>query len=137
MAVLPVTAQQAYVSVQAYLGLPDYTHQTVIDFVSQTTFTANAPLITTVTVPANTTDQSVNLATTFPGITAVLFLSVADVTNPGQPFSITTTSGSGRIQIAASSCAAYLTNSITPPTLFLTNPSVTTASVIYIGILTN
>lgn len=123
---------------QAFLGSPDFQHQTVANFQSNETFTAAAVANTIVSVPANTTDQAVNLATLFPALTATSFIVVQDVTaTPGQPFSVTTVSGSGRIAIAGGGFLAWTQNGGAPPTLYLTNPSTTTASDIQISVMSN
>jgi hypothetical protein len=124
---LAAASQYAYVSLQTYLGAPDYSHQTLIDYVSPTTFTAAAADSLTVTVPPSTTDQTANLATLFPGLQAALFVAIIDITVPGQTFSVTTVSGGGRVAVAGSSWFAYMPNTTTLPTLYLTNPNTTTA----------
>jgi len=136
MTTLPVTAQQAYISLRANLGYPDYTNQPLINFVSSTTFTAAALAINEVTVSANTTDQAVNLSTLFPALSNLLFVMFIDITTPGQPFSITSVSGSGRLSVAANSFYAYMPNTSSGPTLYLTNAN-STSSLIQIAVLSN
>lgn len=137
MSTLSVAAQQFYISLQAYLGLPDYSHQTIIDYVAPSTLTAAVQGGTIITVPTSTTDQAVNLATYNPAVSACLFISIQDVTNPGQPFSFGTATGTGRIQVPASGFVALMVNGTSLPTIYLTNPSASVASEILVSIASN
>jgi hypothetical protein len=137
---LSAIGQQCYISLQAYLGYPDYSHVTAIDYssaASNPTLTAAAQSSTPVSVAANTTDQSFNLATLFPALTGLVFISLVDITGTPQPFSFGTAAGTGRQSVAAGAWAAWMPNGGAPPTIFLTNPSTTTASNILISVLSN
>ena len=136
MSLLPGAPQSAYIALEAYLGYPDYSHQTVIDYVSPTTLQGIVQAGYPAIVPPNTTDQAGNLASLFPELAYLLFLVVMDATTPGQPFSFTTVAGSGRLSVAASSFFSYMPNGGTPPTLYLTNPN-NTEALIQIGIISN
>jgi hypothetical protein len=133
-ATLAGTAQPTYISLQAYLGPSDYAHQTVIDYVSPQTQTATVANMVTISVPASTSYQAVNLATLFPSLTSCVFLSAVDVTSPGQGFSISTVNGSGNITVAPGAWFAYMPNSGAPPTVYLTNTS-TTAALVQISVM--
>jgi hypothetical protein len=141
MANLPGTSQQLYYSLQAYLGPPDYTHQTIIDIVSPTTFSAIIAQITNYEIAASTSYQSVNLSTIFPAVSNAIFLVVCDVTSPNQTFGISTVNGSGSITIAAITGTyggfwCCTPNGGTLPTLYMSNPN-STPGLLQIGVFSN
>lgn len=139
MATLPASPQQAYISLQAYLGAPDYSHETVIDFNSASTF----PNLTAAVMEAydyllvnGASYTAVNLATQFPAISNAVFIAVMDVTVPGQTFGISTASASGLVTIAPSCWWSFMPNGGALPTIYLTNTNAT-SGLIRIAALSN
>jgi hypothetical protein len=137
MANLAGTAQQVYISLQCYLGPPDYTHETLIDYVSPTTLTGIVPQTMPYILAPSASYTSVILATWFPAVANAIFLCILDQTVPGQPFGVSTSSATGSVQIAASSFWTYMPNGGTLPTVYLSNPSGSTASLLQIMCLSN
>ena len=130
---MSLATQPLAVYIEAFLGAPDYSHQTLITFTSASTATAAVQQSTLLTVNANTTDLSFNLASYFPGISNCQFVVIQDVTNPGQPFSVGSNAG-GRFSVQASSPMCWMQNGGNPPIIYLTNPSSTTASSILVSV---
>lgn len=125
MANLPGTAQQAYISLQAYLGSSDFAHQTLIDLVTPTTLTSIAQAQAPLTVLAAASYTAFNLASYFPAVINSLFIAVFDQTVPTQTFGISTVNGSGSQTIAPGLFWAYCPNGGAPPTIYLSNVNAT------------
>jgi hypothetical protein len=106
------------VYMQAFLGEPDYSHQTGINFVAPSTLQGGALFTTAIEIPAGG-NAGANLQSLFPGATNVQFVALMDITNPGQAFTI-----NGLIPVAAGSPIAWVQNGGAPPNLTLTNPGV-------------
>jgi hypothetical protein len=123
MSDLPVAAQQAYISIQAYLGPPDYSHITAIDYVSPTIQTAAVMDALEISIPGSTSYQAVALGTLLAALSAGVFLSLSDITSPNQSFGVSTVNGSGGVTIAPGGFWAYMPNGGAFPTLYLSNPN--------------
>lgn len=115
------TALPLYIAIQAFLGQPDFTHQSIIEYVAQSTQTGSVLNSTTVTIPAGS-GLSVNLSQVFPAISNCQFIVIQDITATGQPFSVGFSAGA-LVAVAASSPFCWVANGGVPPTLYLTNPN--------------
>lgn len=113
--------QPLAVFLQAFLGQPDFTHQSMINYTSPTTGTAGFIETYTANIPTGGGIVPVNLATLFPAATNVQFLAIVDITNPGQPFNFGINNNSPLVAIPASGFAAWMQNGGAPPTIYLSN----------------
>ena len=116
-----------YIGLEAWVGQPDITHETALNFLSPATLTAQAVYKTIINLPALTVNQLLNLAALFPAATACKFIALIDVTTIGQTFSVGTAPGAAT-PVKASSPFLWMPNENAPPNLYLSNPSATLAS---------
>jgi hypothetical protein len=131
-----VAAQQAVISLRSYFAPQGPTQQAILNSTTPDSFTADAAEVHTVSVPPSTTDQSFDLATLFPTMTAPVFCGIVDVSNPGIGFKITTVSGSGRVGVAPNFWWAYMGDGTTAlPTVYISNASSTQTLYLSIGAL--
>lgn len=138
MANINATLQQAYIALQAFLGSPDFSHQTAVNFVNPSTQQAAVLDSGTIDIPIATVDQATNLATMFPACQNCAFIIIQDITpSPGQPFNFTTVAGSGRLAVAANGFIAYTVNGGAPPTIYLSNPSASAVSAIKVWVMSS
>lgn len=120
---------------QCFLGEPTFAHETVVNYQNADTDTGAVVQDVLINVPVSTTDQQVVLATYFPNISNCRFIVVQDLTNPGQQFSFATDAGSNRVPVQAGAFVAWVQDGGAPKSLYLTNPSATTASDILISVV--
>lgn len=73
-----------------------------------------------VTLPANTNNTSVNLATLFPGISSARSISIRDISNPGRGVSFGMANGGARFPWPAG-FAMMMTLTGTLPTIYFDN----------------
>lgn len=121
-------AQALYVALQASLGTIDWSHQTIIN-AAPAGMTAGSVGAIPVSIPALTTNQLVNLATLFPGLTNVQFISIQDITATPQVFSVGV-GGAANVAIPASGFMAWTQNGGAPPTIQLSNALATAGNVL-------
>jgi hypothetical protein len=138
MANINATLQQAYVALQAFLGSPDFSHQTAANFVTPQTQQAAVLDSGTIDIPVSTVDQATNLATMFPACQNCSFIMIQDITPaPGQPFNFTTVAGGVRLAVLANGFVAWMVNGGVPPTIYLSNPSPTSISAIKVFVMSS
>ena len=94
-------ANQIEINAQVSYGLGWQANTNLLNYIEPGTTTALFANSTTVFIPPNTIDQQINLATLFPNINTAVLWGVADISNPGQPFSLGMAAGGARYAIAA------------------------------------
>ena len=106
--------------IQAFLGEPDFSHDTAINYKTADTATGAVVQTLLVNVSAGATDFEVDLDDFFPAIDNCQFVAIQDVTNPTQAFSFATQPG-GRKAIQAGAPVCWLQNGSTPGKIYLSN----------------
>jgi hypothetical protein len=134
MTTLPVTAQQAVISLKAYLGTSPPNQQLSIFYLSADTLTGSIQNSQSIIVNASTTDQAVNLATLFPAALNPVIVQIVEVTTVPTGFSFTTVSGSGRQVISAGGFVCFMPSALS--TIYISNTA-TTEIVLTIGVISN
>jgi hypothetical protein len=134
MAVINVVPQQAVISLKAYLGPSPPNQQLSIFYLSADTLTGSIQNSYTVTVPAVTNYQAVNLATVFPGALNPVIFQIVEVTTVPTGFSFTTATGSGNQLIAPGGFVCWMGTTAT--TIYLSNTAAT-AVILTIGVISN
>lgn len=96
-------------------------------YVEPPTTLAAIQLINVVRVPALTTNQSINLATLFPALTAgsTVAISLRDVSGTPIPFTVSTAAADPGLPIRAGGFLAWAASSL--PTIYVDNPHATLA----------
>jgi len=124
--------------VQANWGYLDYTTTQIAAYQEPVTTTiAFAGIDPNVTVAASTSNQALNLSTTFPGLTSAQFLYIEEVTNPPTGFSIALSNGGAALTVAAGGFFAVRLGGGALPTVYLTNPNSTTSINLSVGVASN
>jgi hypothetical protein len=129
------TQQQITVQLLVALGLINQANDTLINYSAPSTVLASFSEKTIVLIPANTTGNQVNLATTFPGISTVLVRTIRDVTNPPQSINFSPNITGTRDTLAGGGVNINIT-AVAPGSVYFDNPN-STASYIEIGVLGN
>ncbi len=122
------TNQNVQISSQVALGLQSAYPQTILQYQEPSTTTAQFSGSTTVTIPASSTDNQINTATLFPGITSPICFGIEDVTDPGVAVSYGTSADDERINLAAGGFAVYRVAS-GMPTYYFDNATASDASI--------
>jgi hypothetical protein len=121
-----VIAQPAFIYLTAYLGPGDASKQLAIQYQSPSSLTGGVLTTIPQQVAAGATLVAFNLATLFdaPPVNP-LFIAIADITNPGVGFNISTVSGSGKISIGANGVYTIINPSsvLALPTVYIDNAS--------------
>lgn len=130
---MTATSVPLYIAVQAFLGQPDYTHETILNFISGTTLTGTKVYKTTVALADSTTDQQVNLATLFPNLTACKLLIVIEITSTPVAISIGFAAGASKA-LKAGYPFIFPLNGTAPGSLYLSNSSGGAAEVMVIAV---
>ena len=115
-------ANQIEINAQVAYGLGYQSNTVLMNYVEPGTTTALFNETVTVAVPANTTNYPINLATMFPNINSAILYGVADISNPGQQFSLGMDSSGARLTIAPGGFGMWRVNG-SAPTLYVDNPS--------------
>ncbi len=135
-----VISTQAVISLRSYLNPQGPTQQTILNFTSADGVTAAAGDVLTLSVPANTTGYEINLPVLFSAFTAPIFVSIADITNPGLGFLWYTTSGAGsgtKQSVGANNWLAWMANGSTALVpIYVDNTSSTSQLVLSVGVMT-
>ena len=137
MTTLNANSNPAYVALQAFLGVADESHDTAIDFETNSNFTGAAIAKQVISVPGSTSSESVSISTLFPNCPSPQFFAVYDLTpSPGQPFGVSL-DGTNFAHVAAGSFFSYVCDGTAlPSTIYLKNAN-TAASTIAIVCITN
>lgn len=106
--------QNVQISSQVAFGLQSAYPEILLQYQEPSTTTAQFSGATTITIPANTTDNTINTATLFSGITTPIVMGFVDVTNPGVSIGIGTAADDTRIEMAAGGFIIYRTASGMP-----------------------
>lgn len=123
--------------VTANVGYLDATTTQIAAYQEPTTTTVSYWLESEVNIPANTTNQSLNLATLLPSATAGVFLYLMENTNPPTGFSFSTTSAGTFLPINPGGYVSFRLGGGALPTVYLTNTNLTTSVNILIGVASN
>lgn len=113
------TALPLYIAIQAFLGQPDFTHQTVAEFIAQSTQTGSVVNSLTVNIPAGGSVVAA-LATLMSAISNTQFVIVQDVTSVPQAFNFGF-SAPASVPIAPAAPMCWVQNGGVPPTIYLSN----------------
>ena len=137
---LNANSNPAYIALQAFLGVADESHQTAVDFESNSTLTGAALVKQTIQLPGTMT-TSVSLATLFANCVAPQFFCAYDITpSPGQNFGVNNSGGSSLsnfFMVAPGSVWGYACDgNPLPATIYLYNPNATTG-VVQLACITN
>ena len=130
---MAIATQPLYISLQAFLGEPDYTHETILNFIAAATLTGSVVYKTTVAVPNSTTDQQVDMSALFPNLTACKMLVVIEVSSTPLAISVGLSAGT-RVALTAGYPMIFFPNAGTPPDVYLTNASGSAAEVMVIAV---
>jgi len=134
MATLPVSTQQAVISLKAYLGSNPPNTQNSIFYLSADTLVGSIQATYPVIVPASTNNQAINLSTIFPAALNPVIFQIVEVTNPPTGFSFTTVSGSGNQLISAGGFVCWMGTTTT--TVYVSNTN-TSEIVLAVGVISN
>lgn len=94
----------------------------MVNYVESSANTAGVALKTVVTLSGSTTNNAVNLATLFPGVTAAKDLTIRDITSsPGKATSISAHNSGTKLPMKARGVLSLTLNGGTPPTLYIDN----------------
>ena len=115
--------------IQAFLGEPDWSHDTAINYKTADTATGAVVQTLLVNVLAAATDYEVDLDVLFPVVDNCQFVAVQDVTNPTQAFSFATQPG-GRKAIQAGAPICWLQNGGRPGKIYLSNANAGTSQIL-------
>jgi len=135
-----VTSTQAVISLRSYLTPIGATQTSILNYTSADGLTAAAGATLTLTFAASATNQEINLGSLFAAYTAPIFVSIADITNPGVGFHIYTGAGGGtftKMQVGANGWLAWLADGATALNpVYVDNVSSSSELVLSIGVMT-
>lgn len=126
-------AQNVQISSQVAMGLQSVYPETLMQYQEPTTTTAQFSGATTVTIPANTSDNAVSIATLFPAFATPICIGLEDVTSGGVALNVGTDSGGTKIHMAANGMIVYRTADGTP-VFFVDNSTNTDAALRVFGL---
>lgn len=130
-----VTPEDAFVYLQAFKGVPDYVSIPAVNYQSASTYQAAVVATAQYNLAPSASSTSLNLATLFPSISAGVFFCIRDITDsPGLPFTIGFASPAS-VAIKALGFIAWMGNSNSMPTVYLTNPSSTDYVMLQISVM--
>ena len=129
-------ANQIEINAQVAYGLGYQSNSTLMNYIEPGTTTALFGNAQTLFIPPNTTDQMVVLAALFPSINSAVLWGVQDISNPGQSISIGTATGTNKFTLAPGGFLLSRVNG-SAPTLYVTNPSPNTYSILKLILLAN
>ena len=120
---IPQTAQQVIISGQVAYGLGWNATTVLLNYAEPSTTTCTWESSTVIEIPENTTNNQINLASLFPGVTTAVVYGWQDVTaSPGQQLNWGLASSGARFDMApAGFTVIRVTGS--SPTIFVDNPS--------------
>lgn len=130
------SAQQIQVSGQLCFGTQNVYPNVLFQYQESGLTTAQYGGSTTISIPANTTNQAINTATLFPGIVTPVAFVVQEITNPPQQLNIGLASGGARIDLNPQ---GFLMVRVSGgfPTFYLDNPSMSEAALVQVSYLSN
>lgn len=138
MTALNATSNPAYVALEAFLGVADQAHETAIDFETNNSYVGAANVGQVIEVAANSTVTVTIANTAFANCPVPQFFAAYDVTPaPGLPFGFSL-DNTHFMNVAALSFVGWICDGeALPATIYLKNPSMTTAATIKLVCITN
>lgn len=137
MANTNATPQQIQINAQACFGLSQSTNNLVVNYQEPNTTTALFKGIEELSIPANTVNNTINLANYFTAINTALLWGLQDISNPGQQVNIGMASSGTRFSMAPSGFFLIRVNGGSSPILYIDNPSLTTSAILQLIVLAN
>lgn len=135
---LPQSAspQNVQIGVQAVFGQQQTYPYQLFQYVEPSTTTCQFGTSTIVKIPANSTNNAINTATLFPGLTTPVLWGIADVTYPPLGMNVGLSSGGARQNMAPQ--GFWITRVQSGfPTFYVDNPSASNAGLIQVFTLSN
>ncbi len=138
MAITTVASSNCQINLTAYIGAGDGTRVNLIQYISASSLTGTVVNIQTKQVAANTSNVSYDLSLMFPSPITPVIITIQDVTSPGVGFQITTVSGSGKTDVSAGGVFLWMPkNTLTLPTVYIDNTSLTSVLDLNIGCISS
>lgn len=129
-------AQQVAIACQVVQGLQSVYPNVLFQYQEPGTTTAQFGSSTVVSIPANSTNNTINTATLFPGCVTPVAVGIAEITSPGLPLSLGLSNGGPRLNLAAGGW--NVTRVVSGfPTFYVDNASPSTAALVQVFILSN
>jgi hypothetical protein len=126
-------AQNIQISSQVAMGMQGVYPETLLQYQEPSTTTAQFSGATTVTIPANTTDNAISVATLFPAFATPVVLGFQDVTSGGVSVSFGLDSGGTKVAMAANGITVIRMASGTP-TFYFDNATANDAAIRIFGL---
>lgn len=130
------TSNQVQISSQLCFGIQNQYPNILLQYQEPSTTTAQFVGSTTVVIPANTANNTIDTATLFPGFQTPVAFGIQEITNPSLPVNIGLDSSGARLQMAPGGFMVFRVAGGTP-TFYVDNPSLTTAAVVTIVGISN
>jgi hypothetical protein len=137
---ISTTDSQAFISLRSFLNPQGPTQQTILNYQSEDSLTAAAGAQTIITVAPTTTGHLIDFAVLFPALTAGVFISIADITNPGLGFKFYFTSGAAagaKQTVGENSWFAFVSDGAAAPNPVYIDNASTDTLVLAIGLMSN
>jgi hypothetical protein len=133
------TPVQFELNAQVNYGLSYLGNATVFTYAEPNQSTALFSTSQTVLIPANSTNNTVNLATLFPNVNNPLVFVLTDISNPGQEMNIGMASGGSRFDMNPNGFFMFRVSQSTGscPTLYIDNPSSNMSAFLQVTCLAN
>lgn len=131
------TPQNVQVSSQVVFGMQSVYPDTIYQYQEPSTTMAQFQGSTIVSIPANSTDTAVSIASLFPASTAPICIGVSEMTNPSlATLSVGLSNGGPRINLASAGFFLFRVNGGTP-TFYVDNSDLTNAALLRVFLLGN
>jgi hypothetical protein len=136
LAAASATAQQIQLSTQVIFGMQQQYSSPIFNYTEPSTTTAQYFGNTTVSIPANSTNNVINTATLFPAWNTPVCIGIAEITTPSLNLNVGLSSGGPRFQLAPGGYLVYRSNGGLP-SIYVDNPSASSAALVQVFGLSN
>ena len=130
------TPQQFELNAQTNYGLSYLGNATTFSYAEPNTSTALFSLSQTFLIPANSTENTINLATAFPVVNSALVYTISDMSNPGLQTSIGTATGANKFIMNPNGFMMIRAKG-SAPILYIDNPSINMSAFLQVTVLAN
>jgi hypothetical protein len=129
-------AQQCQIGGQVVFGMQNQYPNVVFQYYEPTTTTVQYSGSTVVSIPANSTNNVVSVATLFPGWQVPVAIGIQEITNPSLQLNVGLSSGGPRINMNPAGFMLFRTINGTP-TFYVDNPSASSIGLLQVFGISN